>query len=109
MRPSQSLNPAYGLLWWLNRRASNTGPEKAGKAVLAPAAPDDLYAAQGALGRKLYVVPSLELVVARLGDAPGDDFNQRFWELLMAAAPASPGRTKRPAAGFSGSTSWFRN
>jgi len=27
----------------------------------------------------------------RLGDAPDDDFNQRFWELL-AAAPAEPAR-----------------
>jgi hypothetical protein len=33
-------------------------------------------------------VPSLELVVVRLGDAPDDAFNRRFWELLMAAAPA---------------------
>jgi CubicO group peptidase (beta-lactamase class C family) len=64
--------------------------------VLAPAAPEDLYAAQGALGRKLYVVPSLDLVVVRLGDSPGDAFNQRFWELLMAAAPASAGRSTPP-------------
>ena len=90
VKPSQSLNPAYGLLWWLNGRPSSTGPEAAGNAVLAPAAPEDMYAAQGALGRKLYVVPSLDLVVVRLGDAPADDFNQRFWELLMAAAPAAP-------------------
>ncbi len=49
-----------------------------------------MYAAQGALGRKMYVVPSLDLLVVRLGDAPEDDFNPRFWELLMAAAPAPP-------------------
>ncbi len=58
--------------------------------LLAPAAPGDMYAAQGALGRKVYVVPSLDLVVVRLGDSPDNDFNQRFWELLMAAAPAAP-------------------
>jgi CubicO group peptidase (beta-lactamase class C family) len=89
--PSQSLNPAYGLLWWLNGRPPRTGPEAPARAALAPAAPADLYAAQGALGRKVYVVPSLGLVVVRLGDAPADDFNQRFWELLMAASPAPPG------------------
>jgi CubicO group peptidase (beta-lactamase class C family) len=94
--PSQSLNPAYGLLWWLNARPSRTGPEASGHAALAPAAPGDMFAAQGALGRKVYVVPSLALVVVRLGDAPDDDFNQRFWELLMAAAPAAPIRTKGP-------------
>jgi hypothetical protein len=32
------------------------------------------------------------LVGVRLGDAPAGDFNQRFWELLMAVAPASPAR-----------------
>jgi CubicO group peptidase (beta-lactamase class C family) len=90
--PSQSLNPAYGLLWWLNVRPPRAGPEAAAQAALAPAAPADMFAAQGALGRKVYVVPSLGLVVVRLGDAPADDFNQRFWELLMAAAPAAPPR-----------------
>ena len=90
VEPSQSLNPAYGLLWWLNGRPLRIGPEASGDAVLAPAAPGDMVAAQGALGRKVYVVPSLDLVVVRLGDAPDDDFNQRFWELLMAAAPAKP-------------------
>ena len=93
VRPSQSLNPAYGLLWWLNGRPARAGPEASGHAVLAPAAPGDMFAAQGALGRKVYVVPSLDLVVVRLGDAPADDFNQRFWELLMAAAPAAPTST----------------
>jgi CubicO group peptidase (beta-lactamase class C family) len=51
-----------------------------------------MYAAQGALGRKVYVVPSRDLVVVRLGDAPDEDFNQRFWELLTAAVPTQPAR-----------------
>jgi CubicO group peptidase (beta-lactamase class C family) len=87
VKPSQSLNPAYGFLWWLNGRPLRTASEAARNVVLAPAAPGDLFAAQGALGRKLYVVPSLDLVVVRLGDAPADNFNQRLWELLMAAVP----------------------
>ncbi len=95
--PSQELNPAYGLLWWLNGRPLRIGPEASGHRVLAPAAPGDMYAAQGLLGRKVYVAPSLGLVVVRLGDAPDADFNQRFWELLMAAAPASPICTPCPA------------
>jgi hypothetical protein len=76
----------------LNGRPPRTGPEASTRAALAPAAPADMCAAQGALGRKVYVVPSLGLVVVRLGDAPADDFNQRFWELLMAAASAPPAR-----------------
>ncbi len=90
IEPSQSLNPAYGLLWWLNGWPMRTTPEASGHEVLAPAAPGDMYAAQGALGRKAYVVPSLGLVVVRLGDTPEDRFTQRLWELLMAAAPVAP-------------------
>jgi CubicO group peptidase (beta-lactamase class C family) len=92
VEPSQSLNPAYGLLWWLNGRALRATPDAAGHAALAPAAPGDMYAAQGLLGRKVYVVPCLDLVVVRLGDGPNADFNQRFWELLMAAGAAAPRR-----------------
>jgi CubicO group peptidase (beta-lactamase class C family) len=90
--PSQGLNTAYGLLWWLNGRPLRTGPGASDQGTLARAAPNDMVAAQGALGRKVYVVPSLDLVVVRLGDEPDADFNQRFWELLTAAAPAEPAR-----------------
>jgi hypothetical protein len=54
---------------------------------MIPSAPDDLVAMQGALGRKCYVVPSMNLVVVRLGDEPGQTFNEEFWALLMKAAP----------------------
>jgi CubicO group peptidase (beta-lactamase class C family) len=90
VKPSQNLNPAYGFLWWLNGQPLRIKPETGDDAVLAPAAPADMYAAQGALGRKVYVVPSLALVVVRLGDNPDEDFNQKFWELLMAEVPAVP-------------------
>jgi CubicO group peptidase (beta-lactamase class C family) len=80
--PSQALNPAYGLLWWLNG-------QPLGDSALAPAAPGDMFAAQGALGRKLYVVPSLALVVVRLGDQPEEAFNHELWQRIMAAAPAA--------------------
>ena len=85
---SQRLNPAYGLLWWLNGKerfiAASRGP---GTGPLVPTAPDDMIAALGALGRKCYVVPSLGLVVTRLGDAPGPNFDREFWRRLSAAAP----------------------
>ncbi len=44
-----------------------------------------LFAAQGALGRKLYVVPSLDLVITRIGDNAPQDFPRRFWEKLLLA------------------------
>lgn len=88
LSPSQPLNPAYGYLWWLNGQpVQNAGRGLAPS--LVPPAPADLYAAQGALGRKLFVVPSLNLVVTRLGDQPEDtDFNRAFWSRLMATLPA---------------------
>ena len=88
LEPSQDLNPAYGLLWWLNGQERYLRPGAAGgEGALIPTAPDDLVAAQGALGRKCYVVPSRGLVVTRLGDDPGPAFNREFWRRLMAAAP----------------------
>ena len=93
LRPSQALNPAYGLLWWVNGQASSLSwalPPEETAGPLIPSAPPDLVAAQGARDRKLYVVPSLDLVVARLGDNGSTDassFNDAFWWLLAQAAP----------------------
>jgi hypothetical protein len=92
--PTQTLNPAYGYLWWLNGTPLRFDPNDTGHKVLIPAAPSDLYAAQGALGRKVYVVPSLSTVVVRLGDAPADDFNQQLWLRLMEASSAAPACTR---------------
>ncbi len=90
-RPSLDLNPSYGFLWWLNGVPSQGPTDDISLAPLIPAAPSDLYAAQGALGRKLYVVPSLDLVVTRLGDQPEDrDFNQQLWLRLMAVLRQAP-------------------
>jgi CubicO group peptidase (beta-lactamase class C family) len=91
LSPSQPLNPAYGYLWWLNGQdfslaAGGRTPRRDGP--LVSAAPPDLVAMQGALDRKLYIVPSLNLVVARLGDsgaADGESFNDAFWDALMQA------------------------
>jgi len=46
-----------------------------------------MYSANGALNRRCWVVPSLQLVVTRLGDQPGRGrtFDGEFWKLLMAA------------------------
>jgi len=91
LSPSQNLNPAYGFLWWLNGQdfslAAGAQARKTNDPLI-PFAPDDLIAMQGALDRKLYLVPSLNLLVVRLGAAGGADgisFNNAFWKALMAA------------------------
>ena len=87
---SQELNPAYGYLWWLNGKPFVRANGSRGKS-LNPEAPDDMVAALGALGRKVYVVPSMDLVVTRTGANPEQrdeaNFDRELWRLLMAAAP----------------------
>ncbi len=93
LRPSQELNPAYGYLWWLNSGSFALRLNRRLNGRLIPSAPVDLVAAQGGLDRRTYIVPSLGLVVTRLGDVPDalgrDAFNEEFWKRLMSAAPAS--------------------
>ncbi|MDB4770754.1 beta-lactamase family protein [bacterium] len=77
LKTSQALNPTYGYLWWLNNTLRIT------------TAPADTYAANGALGRRVFVAPSEGLVVVRLGDEPKTKrtsvFDREFWRRLMAA------------------------
>jgi CubicO group peptidase (beta-lactamase class C family) len=88
LAPSQTLNPSYGYLWWLNGQSEVArGAGLRVKGPLIPSAPPDLVAALGAIDRKLYVVPSLGLVVTRLGNSAGAAFQDEFWKRLMAAAP----------------------
>ena len=95
-RPSQQLNPAYGFLWWLNGQSFRLGAGRGASrndGALIASAPPDLVAAQGALDRKVYVVPSLDLAVTRLGDRgsiDGSSFNDAFWDRLIQAAPPHP-------------------
>lgn len=70
-KPSQDLNPAYGHLWWLNGSKKHRLPydEDDSKGMLFPDCPPDAFAALGAKDSKIYVVPSLDIVVTRLGGA----------------------------------------
>ena len=83
--PSQMHNPAYAWLWWLNGI-----PARSTDMALVPNAPADLFAALGALGRAVFVVPSLDLVVVRLGAQPDPGFNQGLWHRIMRAMSLTP-------------------
>ncbi|MCO4764557.1 MAG: serine hydrolase [Myxococcales bacterium] len=89
---SQTLNPAYGLLFWLNGDGGYTLPKLAPKkGTMIPSAPTDMISALGAKDKKIYIVPSLELVVVRHGDAAtskalaGSSFDHELWKRLSAA------------------------
>lgn len=71
---SQSFNLAYGYLWWLNGKASAMVPSSqlVFPVKLIPNAPDDLFCALGKNDQKIYVVPSQQLVVIRMGDKAYD-------------------------------------
>jgi CubicO group peptidase (beta-lactamase class C family) len=58
-RSSQELNPAYGYTWWVNTRRSHW-----------PGLPEDAFALAGYRSNRCYVIPSLDLVVARVGSGP---------------------------------------
>jgi hypothetical protein len=94
LNPSQDLNPSYGFLWWLNGQNFSLGfSSEAARSSgsIIPEAPADLVAMQGAQDRKLYLVPSLNLLITRLGangSANDIPFNNAFWEALLKAKKA---------------------
>ncbi len=76
---SQSINPSYGYMWWLNGKQNHMIP--GGQTVypgsLVPNAPADMYAAMGANDQRIYVIPSKKMVIVRMGEA-SDPANPNF-------------------------------
>jgi CubicO group peptidase (beta-lactamase class C family) len=68
---SQSINPAYGYLWWLNGKNKYMIPSEQTvyQGSLIPNAPSDMYAAMGANDQRIYVIPSKKMVIIRMGEA----------------------------------------
>lgn len=89
---SQNLNQSYGYLWWLNGKGNFKVPgnEATFSGELMAEAPSDLISGLGAFDQKLYVVPSQNLVIVRLGDDAGESqlgpssFDNLLWEKLSA-------------------------
>lgn len=89
---SQSINPSYGYLCWLNGKSKYMVPggQTVYEGSLVPAAPDDMFAAMGAEDQRIYVVPSMNMVVVRMGDASDPDnpsaalsgFDNKLWEKI---------------------------
>lgn len=89
---SQNINLSYGYLCWLNGKSSHMLPQTqfVFNGSLIPTAPADLYAALGKNDQKLYVVPSQNLVVVRMGESAGNvqlalsSFDTELWGKLKA-------------------------
>lgn len=90
IKPSQPFNNSYGYLTWLNGQVSHMLPivRPVFSGSLFPQAPPDMYAALGRDDQKIYVVPSLDLVVVRLGNPAGNiqlavsSFDNELWGIL---------------------------
>lgn len=91
LNPSQTMNPAYGLLWWLNGRESFVIPagQKRVAGPLLPASPQDLVLGFGTLNRQLAISWEKELSLIRLGAPiaePAEAF-ETIWSHLQDALP----------------------
>ncbi len=86
---SQTLNNSYGYLWWLNGKSSFMIPtlQTVFPGSLAANAPADMVAAMGRNGQLIDIVPSKNLVVIRMGEAPDGaalpmTFQNEIWKRL---------------------------
>ncbi len=90
---SQNYNKSYGYLWWLNGKSSFMLPtlQTIFPGYLNTSAPADMFMALGKDDKKIYIVPSLNAVVVRLGDDAGgstagpSSFDTEFWGKLKPA------------------------
>lgn len=99
-RPSQTLNPSYGYLWWLNGQPTYKLPglQVDFKGPAFPEAPSDAFNALGKNNQLISVSPSMDIVIVRTGNNPdsllqGADVATTqandLWRLLRAAMPTT--------------------
>jgi len=84
-------NPSYGLGFWINaddaappapRGVTRAGPKD--RVLSAADLPHDIYLAAGSGGQRLYILPSAQLAVVRLGHNTGPDYRDAtFLRILL--------------------------
>ena len=89
---SQNINQAYGYLWWLNGKPTYHLPQSQFEFTgnLISSGPSDMFMALGKNDQKIYVVPSKNMVVIRMGDAADSanfalsEFDNVLWQKINA-------------------------
>ncbi|PSL07995.1 serine hydrolase domain-containing protein [Cecembia rubra] len=91
---SQDLNKSYGYLWWLNGKPSFMLPiiQNVFQGSWAPNAPNDMFCGLGKDGQYVCVVPSLDLVLVRMGENPDQSlvplmYLDEIWQQLNKIFP----------------------
>jgi CubicO group peptidase (beta-lactamase class C family) len=86
---SQQLNKSYGYLWWLNGKSSYMAPtvQTIFNGKILPSAPYDLIAALGKNGQIINIIPSQNIVLIRMGNAPNGNevpfmMNDTIWQKM---------------------------
>lgn len=92
--PSQNLNKSYGYLWWINGESSYRLPQTQLQLLgtLIDSGPSDMYMALGKNDQKIYIIPSMKMVVIRMGEVANPDnptfalsgFDAELWVKIKA-------------------------
>ncbi len=93
---SQEINESYGYLWWLNGKSSFRLPSTTFtfNGSITPKAPSDMYAGLGANGQICMVIPSLDMVLVRMGNDPENSpvpttYVNDLWDKVQALLPTT--------------------
>ncbi|MBT8230555.1 MAG: serine hydrolase, partial [Bacteroidia bacterium] len=87
--PSQKINESYGYLWWLNGYSSHMLPatQIVFPGSISPEAPTDMISGIGKNGQYLSIIPSLNMVMVRMGENPDQVavpilFQNDIWKIM---------------------------
>jgi CubicO group peptidase (beta-lactamase class C family) len=93
---SQNLNEGYGYLWWLNGKNTFMVPslQITIPGSFSPNAPSDMVCGLGKDGQYICVVPSMDLVLVRMGLSPDQSlvpfmFLDDIWKILRNIIPSA--------------------